>query len=82
LKISIINQWLKKDSLLDFFGHSVNCTKGIDASPHTNYLQTFKKRPGRWGSGGVPCGTRTFPRFSALASTLRLTAYRLKGGAL
>jgi hypothetical protein len=23
LKISIINQWLKKDSLLDFFGHSV-----------------------------------------------------------
>jgi len=51
LKISIINQWLKKDSLLDFFGHSVICTKGIDASPHTNYLQTFKKRPGRWGSG-------------------------------
>jgi hypothetical protein len=47
LKISIINQWLKKDSLLDFFGHSVICTKGIDASPHTNYLQTFKKRPGR-----------------------------------
>ena len=26
LKISIINQWLKKDSLLDFFGHSVICT--------------------------------------------------------
>jgi hypothetical protein len=46
LKISIINQWLKKDSLLDFFGHSVICTRGIDASPHTNYLQTFKEHPG------------------------------------
>jgi hypothetical protein len=21
------------------------CTKGIDASPHTNYLQTFKEHP-------------------------------------
>jgi hypothetical protein len=35
------NEWLKKDSLLDFFGHSVNSTKGIDASPHTNYLPNF-----------------------------------------
>jgi hypothetical protein len=46
---------LKKDSLLDFLGHSVNCTKGIDASPHTNYLQIFKKRPGPLGSGGAHC---------------------------
>ena len=37
--------------MLDFFGHSVNCTKGIDASPHTNYLQIFKKRPGPLGLG-------------------------------
>jgi hypothetical protein len=58
LKILIINhrnEWLKKDSLLDFLGHSVNCTKGIDASPHTNYLQIFKKRPGPLGSGGAHC---------------------------
>jgi len=47
LKISIINQWLKKDSLLDFFGHSVICTRGIDASPHTNYLQIFRQHHGR-----------------------------------
>jgi hypothetical protein len=46
---------LKKDSLLDFLGHSVNCTKGIDASPHTNYLQIFKKRPEPLGSGGAHC---------------------------
>jgi hypothetical protein len=49
------NEWLKKDSLLDFFGHSVNCTKGIDASPHTNYLQIFKKRPEPLGLGGAHC---------------------------
>jgi len=23
------------------------CTKGIDASPHTNYLQIFKEHPSR-----------------------------------
>ena len=34
------NEWLKKDSLLDFFGHSVKA-KGINASPHTNYLPNF-----------------------------------------
>jgi len=39
--------------LLDFFGHSVNCTKGIDASPHTNYLQIFKEHPGPQGSGNL-----------------------------
>ena len=71
------NEWLKKDSLLDFFGHSVNCTKGIDASPHTNYLQIFKKRPEPLGSGGAHCcaSASTF-------SPVRVTAYRLKGGAL
>jgi hypothetical protein len=30
-----------KDPLLDFFGHSVICTKVHDASPHTNYLPNF-----------------------------------------
>jgi hypothetical protein len=34
-------EWLKKDSLLDFFGHSVYAPKSIDASPHTNYLPNF-----------------------------------------
>jgi hypothetical protein len=68
---------LKKDSLLDFLGHSVNCTKGIDASPHTNYLQIFKKRPGPLGSGGAHCCA-----FVSTFSPVRVTAYRLKGGAL
>ena len=36
------NEWLKKDSLLDFLGHSVNCTlRGFDASSHTSYLPNF-----------------------------------------
>jgi len=36
------------------------CTLGIDASPHTNYLQIFKKRPEPLGSGGAHrCALRT-----------------------
>jgi hypothetical protein len=68
----------KKTHCWTFFGHSVNCTKGIDASPHTNYLQIFKKRPEPLGSGGAHCCASVVSTFSPV----RATAYRLKGGAL
>ena len=32
-----------------YLGHSVFAPKGIDASPHTNYLLIFKEHPGRSG---------------------------------
>src|SRR6201996_9240293 len=42
------NEWLKKDSLLDFLGHSVFALKASTRVPTQITCQTFKKLPGRW----------------------------------
>jgi hypothetical protein len=74
LKISIINQWLKKDSLLDFFGHSVIALKASTRVP-TQITCKFLK--------SVPAASARVVRIAArLSAAVRIATYRLKGGAL
>jgi hypothetical protein len=64
LKISIINQWLKKDSLLDFFGHSVFALEASTRVP-TQITCKFLK--------SVPAARARVVRIAALqTSTSRL----------
>jgi hypothetical protein len=46
----------QKDSLLDFFGHSVKCTKASTRVPTQITCQIFKEHPApRWRPENVPC---------------------------